>query len=79
MSTRSSTNSLLRAENFGIHEGCINRAKGAELLRFITSKSGDEQACLKVYIDRVKEGQNDMYHNTGDCIAVVSSSPFYAR
>ena len=23
--------------------GCINRAKGAELLRFITSKSGDEQ------------------------------------
>ena len=24
----------------------------------------------------MKEGQNDMYHNTGDSIAVVSSSPF---
>ena len=62
--------------NFGIHEGCIIRAKGAELFRFITSKSGDEQVCLKEYTDRVKEGQNDMYHDTGDSIAVLSSSPF---
>ena len=31
---------------------------------------------MKEYIDRVKEGQDDMYHNTGDSIAVVSSSPF---
>ena len=29
-----------------------------------------------MYIDRVKEGHNEMYHDTGDCIAVVSSSPF---
>ena len=50
----------------GIHEGSINRAKGAELLRLSTSKCGDEQVCLKEYIDRVKEGQSDMYHNTGD-------------
>ena len=63
----------------GIHEGSINRANGAELLRLSTSKSGDEQVCLKEYIDRVKEGQNVMYHNTGDSIAVVSSSPFLEK
>ena len=49
---------------------------GAELLRLNTSKSGDQQVCLSEYIDRLKEGQNDMYHNTGDSIAVVSSSQF---
>merc|ERR1712136_614931 len=46
----------------------------AELLKFNTS--GDEQICLKEYVDRMKEGQNDIYHITGESIAVVSSSPF---
>ena len=46
------------------------------MVEVITSMFGDEQVCLKGYIDCVKEGQNDMYHNTGDSIAVVSSSPF---
>jgi molecular chaperone HtpG len=60
----------------GIHEDSTNRNKVAELMRFNTSKSGDEQISLKEYIDRMKEGQNDIYYITGESIAQVSSSPF---
>merc|ERR1711998_100578 len=60
----------------GIHEDSTNRAKLAELLRFQTSKSGDDLVSLKEYIDRMKEGQSDIYYITGDSIQGVSSSPF---
>merc|ERR1712151_1078366 len=46
------------------------------LMRYQTSKSGDEQISFKEYIDRMKEGQNDIYYITGESIAAVSSSPF---
>merc|ERR1711871_1723791 len=44
----------------GIHEDSTNRAKLADLLRFQTSKSGDEMISLKEYCDRMKEGKNDI-------------------
>merc|ERR1712080_42060 len=50
--------------------------KLADLLRFQTSKSGDEMISLKEYCDRMKEGQNDIYYITGESIQQVSSSPF---
>merc|ERR1712058_142557 len=60
----------------GIHEDSTNRAKIADLLRYQTSKSGDESISLKEYCDRMKEGQNDIYYVTGESVAQVSSSPF---
>merc|ERR1712078_262229 len=60
----------------GIHEDSTNRMKVAELMRYHTSKSGDEQISLKEYVDRMKEGQNDIYYITGESIAAVSASPF---
>merc|ERR1711968_214743 len=60
----------------GIHEDSTNRAKLAELMRFQTSKSGDDLVSLKEYIDRMKEGQSDIYYITGESIAAVSASPF---
>merc|ERR1711957_1080593 len=53
-----------------------NRAKVADLMRYSSSKSGDEQVSLKEYVDRMKEGQNDIFYITGESIAQVSSSPF---
>merc|ERR1740127_177556 len=60
----------------GIHEDSTNRQKIAELLRYQTSKSGDESISFKEYVDRMKEGQNDIYYITGESVAAVSSSPF---
>lgn len=41
----------------GIHEDSTNRNKLADLLRYQTSKSGDDQISLKEYVNRMKEGQ----------------------
>ena len=60
----------------GIHEDTTNRKKIADLLRFHTSKSGEEQISFKDYISRMKEGQKDIYYITGESRAQVSASPF---
>jgi molecular chaperone HtpG len=60
----------------GIYEDPTNRAELAELLRFYTSKSGDEMISLKDYISRMKEGQQDIYFITGESKAAVANSPF---
>ncbi|CEL98422.1 unnamed protein product [Vitrella brassicaformis CCMP3155] len=60
----------------GIHEDTTNRIKIAELLRFHTSKSGEEQISFKEYVDRMKEGQKDIFYITGESKAAVEHSPF---
>ena len=58
------------------HEESTVGFKTAEMLRFNTSKPGDEQISFEEYVDRMKEGQNDIYCITGESIAMVSSSSF---
>ena len=60
----------------GFREDSTNRAKIAELLRFNTSNSGEEQISLKEYVDRMKDGQNDIFYMTGESMALLSLSPF---
>mmetsp|Transcript_8121 Transcript_8121/g.5790 ORF Transcript_8121/g.5790 Transcript_8121/m.5790 type:complete len:708 (+) Transcript_8121:120-2243(+) len=60
----------------GIHEDTANRTKIAELLRFHTSKSGEELISFKDYISKMKEGQDSIYYITGESKAAVTASPF---
>jgi molecular chaperone HtpG len=60
----------------GIHEDSTNRQKLAELLRFHTSKSGDDMVSLKDYVGRMKESQKDIFFITGESRAAVANSPF---
>jgi len=60
----------------GIHEDSTNRGKLADLLRFHTSKSGEDQISFKEYVTRMKEGQKDIFYITGESRASVAASPF---
>merc|ERR1711907_755195 len=68
-----------KAIKLGLYEDSSNRTKLAKLLRFQTSKSGDNFTSLEKYISRMKKGQKHIYYISGENKEQVEKSPFLER
>lgn len=48
----------------------------ADLLRYHTNKSGEDQTSLKEYVTKMKESQKEIFYITGESREAIKASPF---
>merc|ERR1712093_872445 len=68
-----------KAIKLGLYEDSSNRTKLAKLLRFQTSKSGDNWTSLEKYISRMKKGQKNIYYISAESKEQAEKSPYLER
>jgi len=64
-----------RALKEGVSSDYDNREKILSLLLFQSSNDPEKLTTLKGYVERMKEGQNEIYYLTGESRRVVENSP----
>merc|ERR1712195_383035 len=68
-----------KAIKLGLYEDSSNRTKLAKLLRFQTSKSGDNFTSLEKYISRMGKGQKNIYYISAETKEAAEKSPYLER